>query len=203
MIQSPLTLAVERIMLIAFRILKRLLTRFAGQGRAQRLKLGAVVVVLLALPVLAFIRGFGVESSDVGANATEMVVERLDQGSNRINVVLKEKSGPRRLVLSVGPAEAYSIVNDASNLGLRVDQNVTAYTLSREIAGALGGRIQRVVVNDANDRALFSKVILLTDNREVAVDAATGDAVALALRAKVPIFAERVVLDRAGIVPSR
>ena len=49
----------------------------------------------------------------------------------------KEKSGPRRLVLSVGPAEAYSIVNDAQDLGLRVDQNVTAYTLSKEIAGAL------------------------------------------------------------------
>jgi len=161
-----------------------------------------VLVVLAVLGPLAYWRGLGLDSSDVGANATEMVVERLDVPSpTKINLVLKEKSGPRRLVVAVGQAEASSIMQDL-NLPYRVEP-VTAYSMTRSIADGLGGKIQRVVVNNATDTAFFAKVVVSMDNREVVVDAAPSDAIALALRAKAPIFADPTVLDKAGIVSGR
>ena len=188
------------------RVLKRLLARSAGGGRSAWPKLLIALIVLAALPALAYWRGFGLEGSGLSQNASEMVVERIDRGtdrnSERLNLVLKEKSGPRRLVLAVGPAEALSIVNDVNSLGMG-GPIVSAYALSSQIAGALGGKIQRLVVNDATDKAFFTKVVLVTENREVTIDASTGDAIALALRSKVPIFADNSVLDKAGIVSGR
>jgi PAS domain-containing protein len=66
-----------------------------------------------------------------------------------------------------------------------------------------GGKVQRVVVNNVNDTAYFAKIVLATDSHEVAVDAAPSDAIALALRAKAPIYADAAVLDKAGIVSGR
>lgn len=184
------------------RIVKRLLTRTSSSARSSWPKLIIGLVVLLALPALAYWRGFGLDSSEVGSNSSEMVVERLEPTPNKINLVLKEKSGPRRLVLAVGQAEAGSIVQDL-NLPYRVDPPVTAYNMTRSITDGLGGKVQRVVVNNVNDTAYFAKIVLITENHEVAVDAAPSDAIALALRAKAPIFADTAVLDKAGIVSGR
>jgi bifunctional DNase/RNase len=188
-------------MLIA-KIIRRLVARTSSSARSNWPKLAIGLVVLLALPALAYWRGFGLESSEVGSNASEMVVERLEPTPNKINLVLKEKSGPRRLVLAVGQAEAGSIVQDL-NLPYRVDPPVTAYNMTRSITDGLGGKVQRVVVNNVNDTAYFAKIVLISENHEVAVDAAPSDAIALALRAKAPIFADTTVLDKAGIVSGR
>jgi bifunctional DNase/RNase len=161
-----------------------------------------VALVLLALPLVATWRGFGLQSSEIGSNATEMVVERLEPTPSKINLVLKEKAGPRRLVLTVGQAEAGSIIQDL-NLPYRVEPPVTAYSMTRSLVDGVGGRVQRVVVNNVTDTAYFAKVVLATDSREVAVDAAPSDAIALALRARAPIFADSLVLDKAGIVSGR
>jgi uncharacterized protein len=185
-------------MLLA-RIFKRLFARTASGARASWPKLVLVLLVLAALPALAYWRGLGNDPSQVGANASEMVVERVEPTSDQIraNVVLKEKSGPRRLVVTVGPTEAFSIIKD---LDLPYNApSVTAYSLTRQIVGDLGGRVQRVVVNNATDRELFAKVVLTTETRELAVDATPSDAIALALRTKAPIYAEAIVLDRAGV----
>jgi bifunctional DNase/RNase len=182
-------------------LLRRLFKRLIARSFSLP-KLIIALVVVAALPAAAYWRGFGTNPSEIGANASEMVVERLDTGtSNRINLVLKEKSGPRRLVVTVGQAEAFSIIQDL-NLPYQAPQ-VTAYSMTRSIADGLGGKIQRVVVNDANDKQFYAKIVLSTDNHEVAVDAAPSDAIALALRAKAPIFADLAVLDKAGIVSGR
>ena len=181
------------------RVLKRLFARTFAGARASVPKLILVLVVLAALPALAYWRGLGNDPSQVGANASEMVVERVEPTSDQIraNVVLKEKSGPRRLVVTVGPTEAFSIIKD---LDLPYNApSVTAYSLTRQIVGDLGGRIQRVVVNNATDKELFAKIVLSTGTGEVLVDAAPSDAIALALKTKAPIYAEALVLDRAGV----
>ena len=184
------------------RFFRRLLARSFGGLRTSWPKLIVVLVILAALPAAAYWRGLGLDSSEVGANSTEMVVERLDVPTpTKINLVLKEKAGARRLVVAVGQAEASSIVQDL-NLPYRVEP-VTAYSMTRSITDGLGGKIQRVVVNNASETAFFAKVVVATDNREVVIDAAPSDAIALALRAKAPIFADTMVLDKAGIVSGR
>ena len=185
------------------RILKRVFARTSSGARASWPKLALALLVLIALPALAYWRGLGNDPSQIGANATEMVVETIEPtpGQPRLNLVLKEKSGPRRLVVAVGQAEAFSIIKDL-DLPYNVP-SVTAYTMTRQIVGDLGGKVQRVVVNNASDKELFAKVVLATDTRELAIDASPSDAIALALKTKAPIFAESIVLDKAGVVSGR
>ena len=183
------------------RFFRRLFLRSTSGARSNLPKLVVVLLVLLALPAIAYWRGMGLEQSDVGQNSTEMVVERIDQSSSMVNLVLKEKAGPRRLVVALGLAEALSIAGDLKlNTGM---PDVNAYGLSRSLVDSLGGRVQRVVVNNVTDKNLYAKVILSADNREVVIDAAPSDAIALAVRAKAPIFVDAGVLDKAGIVSGR
>lgn len=184
------------------RILKRVFARTSSGARSTWPKLALAVLVLAALPALAYWRGIGSDPSQVGASATEMMVETLEPtpGQARLNLVLKEKSGPRRLVVAIGQAEAFSIIKDL-DLPYNVPA-VTAYSMTRQIVGDLGGKVQRVVVNNASDRELFAKVVLATDTREVVIDATPSDAIALALKTKAPIYVEPAVLDKAGVAGS-
>jgi bifunctional DNase/RNase len=196
----PYALEAGRAMLLA-KIIRRLLARTFGGARANWLKL-VISIVLLAGAGVGVWQRLESESSRPPTDVSEMMVERLEPTPNKINLVLKEKTGPRRLVLAVGQAEAGSIVQDL-NLPYRVDPPVTAYNMTRSITDGLGGKVQRVVVNNVNDTAYFAKIVLATDSHEVAVDAAPSDAIALALRAKAPIYADAAVLDKAGIVSGR
>jgi bifunctional DNase/RNase len=56
-----------------------------------------------------------------------------------------------------------------------------------------------VVVNNVSNETFYAKVIMSTESRQIEVDSRPSDAIALALRARVPIFAEASVLDRAGV----
>jgi len=147
------------------------------------------------------------EASASGPTSTdvrEMEVEdiRPVRGGDQINLVLKEKAGNRRLVMSVGQSEALAIFVDLSAIQSRAKPKVespTSYDLMRSLVQELGGTVSRVVVNNVSNETFYAKVIMSTDSRQVEVDSRPSDAIALALRAHVPIFAEASVLDRAGV----
>ncbi|MCC7106752.1 MAG: bifunctional nuclease family protein, partial [Chloroflexi bacterium] len=71
------------------------------------------------------------------------------------------------------------------------------------IVDSLGARVQHVVVNNVNDQTFYAKIVMTTENRQVEVDAAPSDAIALAMRSHVPIYVEGAVLEKAGIVSPR
>lgn len=134
----------------------------------------------------------------------EMLVEEIRpiRNGEQINLVLREKSGNRRLVMSIGQSEAMAIFVDWSVLQQRPKPRIdspTSYDLMRSLVSELGGTVNRVVVNNVTNETFYAKVIMSTDNRLVEVDSRPSDAIALALRAHVPIFAEASVLDRAGV----
>ena len=138
------------------------------------------------------------------ADVREMVVEEIRPVRNgeQINLILREKAGTRRLVMSVGQSEALAIFVDLSALQSRAKPKVdppTSYDLMRSLVQELGGTVNRVVVNNVTDETFYAKVIMSTESRQVEVDSRPSDAIALALRIKVPIFAESSVLDRAGV----
>jgi bifunctional DNase/RNase len=54
-------------------------------------------------------------------------------------------------------------------------------------------------VNNVSNETFYAKIVMNTDRRQVEVDSRPSDAIALALRARVPIYAEASVLDRAGV----
>jgi uncharacterized protein len=145
-----------------------------------------------------------VAAAPTSTNVREMVVEEIRpiRGGEQINLILKEKAGNRRLVMSVGQSEALAIFVDLSALQSRAKPKVespTSYDLMRSLVQELGGTVNRVVVNNVTNETFYAKVIMSTDSRQVEVDSRPSDAIALALRARVPIFADSTVLDKAGV----
>ena len=68
---------------------------------------------------------------------------------------------------------------------------------------ALGGRVQRILVNDLAGETFFARIILDVDGRHVEVDARPSDAIALAVRVAVPILVDESVLKKGAIESER
>jgi bifunctional DNase/RNase len=67
------------------------------------------------------------------------------------------------------------------------------------VIGNLKGSIDSVVISDLKNDVFYGEIIINVAQERIEVDCRPSDAVALAVRAEVPIFAEDKVLDIAGI----
>jgi bifunctional DNase/RNase len=65
---------------------------------------------------------------------------------------------------------------------------------------ALGATINSIIVNDLKSDTFYAKIVLDVNGEQLEVDSRPSDALALAVRAEVPIYAEEAVLDRASIL---
>ena len=118
------------------------------------------------------------------------------QNYNRV-VILKEKEAERYLLIWIGPAEAEAI---AMRLGDVAPPRPQTHDLLRNIVDALGAQVSYILVNDLNNDTFYARIVLEANGRTIEIDSRTSDAIALAVRAQVPIYAEESVLDRAGIL---
>jgi bifunctional DNase/RNase len=118
------------------------------------------------------------------------------QNYNRV-VILKEKEAERYLLIWIGPAEAEAI---AMRLGDVQPPRPQTHDLLRSVIDSLGAQVSYVIVNDLNNDTFYARIVLDMNGRTVEIDSRTSDAIALAVRAQVPIFAEESVLDRAGVL---
>jgi bifunctional DNase/RNase len=64
--------------------------------------------------------------------------------------------------------------------------------------GRLHVVLTRVVVHDFRDNIFFATVYFTANGTAMTLDARPSDAIALALRAKVPVLVEDRVFDRGG-----
>jgi bifunctional DNase/RNase len=118
------------------------------------------------------------------------------QNYNRV-VILKEKEADRYLLIWIGPAEAEAI---AMRLGDVQPPRPQTHDLLRNIIDSLGAQVVHILVNDLNNDTFYARIVLEANGRTIEIDSRTSDAIALAVRAQVPIYAEESVLERAGIL---
>ena len=111
-------------------------------------------------------------------------------------VILRENDSDRYLPIWIGPAEADAIAVKLQDLS--VPRPLT-HDLLREVIDKLGGSIRRIVVNDLQNDTFFATITIEVNGHSEDIDCRPSDAVALAVRAKVPIFADESVLDKAAI----
>jgi len=121
----------------------------------------------------------------------------LDSRNYQPLVILKEKAGERYLPIWIGSSEA-----DAISIKL---QGTTAprplsHDLIWSVIRSLGASIESIVINEIRDDTFYSKIFLNTAEGQLDIDSRPSDALALALRAEVPIFIEDKVLDTAGVL---
>jgi len=112
-------------------------------------------------------------------------------------VILKEKDAERYLPIWIGPAEADSIAVKLQDVA--VPRPLT-HDLLRNVIDTLGATVISIVVCDLRNDTFYAKIILLANGENMEIDSRPSDAIALAVRAKVPIYTEESVLDKAGIL---
>jgi bifunctional DNase/RNase len=112
-------------------------------------------------------------------------------------VILREKSSDRYLPIWIGPAEADAIAVQLQEVS--VPRPLT-HDLLRSVIDDLGAVVNHVLVNDLSNDTFYARIILDVNGESREIDSRPSDAIALAVRAKVPIFADERVLDRAGVM---
>lgn len=142
--------------------------------------------------------GGGANGHNGGLN--ELVVEsvRVHMLSSQHVVILRDKGHDRYLPIWIGPWEANAI---AMRLQGVTPERPMTHDLFSAALSELGATLTRIVVSDLAEDTFRARVQLHVDGREVDLDARPSDAIALAVRSSVPIFATDAVMDRAGVVP--
>jgi bifunctional DNase/RNase len=129
--------------------------------------------------------------------ALEVVVEsvRVQMSTGRHVLLLKEVGVGRILPIWIGPWEATAI---AMRLQGVAPERPLTHDLLGSVIATLGGRLERVVIVSLADETFHARLVLVTPDARHEVDARPSDAVALAVRLEVPIYAAPDVLDRAA-----
>jgi bifunctional DNase/RNase len=156
--------------------------------------------LLLAIPrVAAGLPASGCRPDKGDPKVIEVYVEsiRVNMANYKRVVMLKEKTGSRFLPIWIGQFEADAIAIPMQNVP--VSRPLTHDLLGR-VVQQLGGKLTQIVINDLADETFYARLIVDQNGQHLEVDSRPSDAIALAIRAKVPIFVEEAVLDQAGMV---
>ena len=111
-------------------------------------------------------------------------------------VILKEKSSDRYLPIWIGPAEAESIAVKLQDVAT---PRPLTHDLLNLVITSLGGAVSHIVVSDLMDDTFYAKIHIQLNGNTYEIDCRPSDAIALAVRVRVPIYAEETVLDTAGV----
>lgn len=129
----------------------------------------------------------------------EMVIDsiRMSLMNYQRVVILKVKESDRYLPIWIGQTEADAIAMKLQ--GVEPARPLT-HDLLHNFVRDLEVRVNYILVNDLRDDTFYARINVTTNNRELEIDSRPSDAIALAVRLNVPIFASEGVVDKAGIV---
>ncbi len=131
----------------------------------------------------------------------ELAGVRVELPSNQPIVLLKERDGERYLPIWIGAAEAAAIA--LSLQGVQTPRPMT-HDLLKNILDDLGVTLSRIVVTELREGTFFAQLEMQRNGDRHEISSRPSDAIALAVRMSVPIFAADDVLAEAAIlIPSR
>ncbi|MFO7681720.1 MAG: bifunctional nuclease family protein [Chloroflexota bacterium] len=130
----------------------------------------------------------------------EVVIEsiRISLVSQHRIVLLKELDSERQLPIWIGPCEADAITIELQDV--KVARPVT-HDLLKNVIDEMGGRVSHVLIRALDDGVFFASLFIDKNGQLTEIDCRSSDAIALAVRVKVPIFVNDDVLDQAGVLP--
>jgi bifunctional DNase/RNase len=115
-------------------------------------------------------------------------------------LVLKQTNAARYLTIWVGPYEAEAITIALQEV--EVARPLT-HDLLKNIFTAFNARITRVEIIKLEGDIFFGNIIAEVDGSEIQIDSRPSDAIAIAVRAHVPILVHVDVMDEAGMSPEQ
>ncbi len=130
----------------------------------------------------------------------EVVIDsiRISLVSQHRIVMLKDPDTERQLAIWIGPCEAEAITLELQNTELARPMTHDLLKLAIE---EMGGRISHILINELRDQVFYARLFVDVDGKPKEIDCRPSDSIALAVRAKVPIFVEEAVMEEAGIPP--
>ncbi len=108
-------------------------------------------------------------------------------------VILRDEQNAEVLPIWVGAAEGHAI--EAALKGVTPPRPMT-HDLIQSLTDHLRMKVSRVVVTDVKSSTYYATIHLAVGEAERTVDSRPSDAIALALRAKSPIYVTQDVLKR-------
>ena len=121
--------------------------------------------------------------------------------SGSFALVLGEEYGNRRLPIIIGMFEAQAIAIEMEKI---VSNRPMTHDLFKSFADSFQINLHEIIISDLREGVFYAKIVCSFDDGSnyIELDARPSDAVAIALRFDVPIYAFSNVLDEAGIVLS-
>ena len=164
-------------------------------------RIGVIVVVMfsvLGVPELAHVapdRQDVVPPKPTGAQEVDVVAVMVDQTTQQPTVLLQGKRDKRSVALAIGLAEATGIAVPLQ--GVTPPRPLT-HDLFLTLFGRLKVTLTRVVITDLRDDIFYATIYLNSGGPDFQLDARPSDAIALAIRAKVPVLVEERVFEKAA-----
>jgi hypothetical protein len=164
---------------------------------ARHGRLGALVLVVVALAHTAGARERAESPASTSTQEVAVLGVMQDARTQQPIVLLEGKRDRRQLVMVIGAAEATSIAVPLQGV-------VPVRPLTHDLILALFGHLQvalsRVVITDLRDGIYYASVQVQAAGTPIQLDARPSDAIALAIRAKVPVLVETRVFDKSELL---
>jgi uncharacterized protein len=116
----------------------------------------------------------------------------LEHKTQQNVVILREAEGERILPIWIGPGEAQAIRRILSDEPF---PRPLTHDLLVLLVEGLKARVTRVVISDLRESTFYATVIVQRDGEVLSIDARPSDSIAVALRAKAPIFVNEELLQ--------
>ena len=111
-------------------------------------------------------------------------------------VLLKTADGNKFLPIWIGHPEAAAILMKLQ--GASTPRPMT-HDLVTDMLSQLEARVTRITVTELRDNTFYASITIQQDGSEIEIDSRPSDAIALALRADAPIFADDRVIEESAV----
>ena len=154
------------------------------------LKLLCFFVVLRTLKINIFsifmskqlLNIFGISSSNLQSSSFALILE-VETTSERIPII-------------IGPSEAQAIAIEMEDMA---PSRPLTHDLMKTALKSFNIDLQEVIINKFKEGVFYSKLILSDGIQTIEIDSRTSDAIALAVRFKVPIYALDLVIKETAM----
>lgn len=113
-------------------------------------------------------------------------------------VILREREGTRYIPIWVGPYEAEAITVALNEIEI---VRPLTHDLLRNLFVLFDAHIKRIDIIDLREDIFYANIVFEAGGQEYMLDSRPSDAIALAVRARVPILVSPEVMDAAGVLP--
>lgn len=123
---------------------------------------------------------------------------RISLVSQHRIVMLRDTDSDRQLPIWIGPCEAEAITIELQDV--EIARPVT-HDLLKNTIKEMGGKVSHILINELRDQVFYARLVVDQKGNQLEIDCRPSDAIALAVRVKVPIFVNEAVMEEAAIVP--